>query len=134
MKKIVAFALIAMMSLGLAACGSNSENNADPAAQNTETSAPAESSAPSEEPEADDSETESGDAQTVTINMMGNDIEASVVIDGDTFEASYSFNGNDVVATGTIAEDGTMTVGEYTPDSVPEQYVQGAIDLIADEL
>lgn len=134
MKKIVAFALIAMMSLGLTACGSNSENNADPAAQNTETSAPAESSAPSEEPEADDSGTESGDAQTVTINMMGNDIEASVVIDGDTFEASYSFNGNDVVATGTIAEDGTMTVGEYTPDSVPEQYVQGAIDLIADEL
>lgn len=140
MKKIVALALIAMMSLSLAACGNNTDNASDTTAQNTETSAPAEnsasgeSSAPAEESGSDASGTESSDAQTVTINMMGEDIEASVTINGDTFEASYAFKDNDVIAKGTVNDDGSLTVEEYTPDSVPEQYVQGAVDLIADEL
>ena len=65
---------------------------------------------------------------------MGTDTSVTLTISGDTFEASYSFNGNDVVAKGIVGEDGALTVTESTPSTVPAQYVQGAIDLVADEL
>lgn len=65
---------------------------------------------------------------------MGNDVVATVTIADGKFEASYSFNGNDVIAKGSIAEDGTMTLEEHTPETVPAEYVQAALTSIADEL
>ena len=53
--------------------------------------------------------------EVIEVEMMGNKIPVTVVMGEGTFQASYSFNGNDVVVSGTVA-DGVWTMTETTND------------------
>ena len=139
MKKLFVFALIAVMSLGLVARGGKDNADADTNSNTPEAvTAESEDATPEETAALEETtapkEDAAGETKEVTINLMGNDVPATVTITDGTFEASYSFNGNDVVAKGSVSEDGTMTVEEYTPDTIPAEYVQAAVTSIADEL
>ncbi len=124
MKKIMITVIAVMMLLSLAACG-NSGGSSAPAPGNDNAGGAASSAviAPS-----------AAGAEDLTINLLGEDVPVKLELGDGTFTAAYSFNGNDVVANGTIDASGMMTVTDYTPEDVPEMYVQGAIDLIAEEI
>ena len=53
--------------------------------------------------------------EVIEVEMMGNKIPVTVVMGEGTFEASYSFNGNDVVVKGTVT-DGVWEMTETTND------------------
>lgn len=55
--------------------------------------------------------------QTVTVEMMGNPVEVTVVKTGSAFEMRYSSFGNDVCLTGTVA-DGVWTMESAEPAEV----------------
>ena len=126
MKKVLALFLTAGLIIGLTACGSSASSDnggAAPAANSGSSSQAAPSGG---------SDTASG-SQSITINLLGEDVPVELSLPGDgSFTAAYSFNGNDVKASGTIDDKGMMTVESYTPEDVPEMYVQGAVDVIAE--
>ena len=155
MKKIVSIIAVAsLLAVMLCACSSTSkqtateaETKATEAETVTEEAAPAETEAETEEaaePVETEAETEEAAepaeeakeaafTNEITINLMGSDVPVEMAINGDgTFTAKYAFNGNDVVANGTMAEDGSLTLTDHTPETVPAQYVQGALDLVAE--
>ena len=122
MKKLLAAVLIAGMLVCLAACGSS---GSDTPAAGGDTGGSTAGSSAAVAPQA-------GGEQTTSINLMGEDVPVTYTLGDGKFTISYSFNGNDVTASGSVDSSGMMTVEEYVPEDVPEMYVQGAVDLFAE--
>lgn len=118
MKRLTALLLALLLVVGLAACGTpDAPESPDPTDTTpVEPSPSPENSDPVDEPPA--VELTGTMYQVVTVNMLGEDVDVTIVRNFDTgaYRFDYFFKNNDVYAAGIVLEDGTWQIDDTNND------------------